>query len=54
MSKQRKMAKKNYQFINEDTVYERLTELYEYINNFPDGMMAAAVRNEINYLESLT
>ena len=48
-----KSTKKNFNFINEEKLYDRLSELYEYIENFPEGMMAGAVKNEIEYLESL-
>ncbi len=48
-----KIRKKEFTFINEEKVYDRLSELYEYIENFPEGMMAGAVKNEIEYLESL-
>ena len=49
-----KIAKKNFSFMNEEKLYNRLKELYEYITNFPEGIMADAARNEIEYLESLT
>lgn len=48
-----KIAKKNYMYINEEKLYKRLSELYEYIENFPEGLMANAARSEIEYLESL-
>lgn len=32
---------------------DRLFELYEYLQNFPDGIMANAVKKEIKYLEHL-
>ncbi len=53
MSKQMKIAKKNKIFINEEKVYDRLSELYEYVNNFPKGEITDAAKNEIKYLESL-
>lgn len=39
--------------IPSETMYDRLDELYEYLENFPDGELSTAVRNEIAYLESL-
>lgn len=38
---------------NEEYIIDRLEELREYLRNFPDGIMASAVRNEISRLEAL-
>ena len=39
--------------IPSERVYERLEELHAYIENFPEGEIASAAREEIAYLESL-
>ena len=40
----------SFRLPNEEQLLSRLEELYEYLRNFPDGMMAAAARNEIEQL----
>lgn len=32
---------------------DRLDELYEYLENFPESALSVAVQHEIEYLESL-
>lgn len=39
--------------IPSERAYERLDELNAYIEKFPEGELASAVREEIAYLESL-
>lgn len=36
-----------------EKILDRLEELYDYLENFPDSKLSSAVRNEIVYLESL-
>lgn len=46
-------ARITFNIPDEEYIIDRLEELREYLRNFPDGMMASAVRNEIARLEAL-
>lgn len=39
--------------INEEKVHERIRELEDFLDNFPDSTMAPSVRKELEYLLSL-
>lgn len=39
--------------IPSEKMYDRLEELYTYLDNFPDSKLSSAIREEISYLESL-
>lgn len=39
--------------LNEERICDRLDELYQYLENFPESKLATAFRDEIAYLESL-
>ena len=38
---------------NEERIIDRMEQLHEYLTNFPDGLGAAAARNELQHLESI-
>lgn len=40
-------------WFNEELVYDRLFELYEYLENLPNGWYAPIARKEIEMLERL-
>lgn len=46
-------ARITFNIPNEEYITDRLEELREYLRNFPDGIMAQAVRNEISRLEAM-
>lgn len=39
--------------LNEERIFDRLEELQEYLENFPESKLTHAVENEIKYLQSL-
>ena len=38
---------------NEERIIDRIEQLREYLDNFPDGLGAAAARNELQRLENI-
>lgn len=38
---------------NGEQIYDRLEELYGYLQNFPQSELSTAIQNEIDYLEDL-
>lgn len=38
---------------NEERIIDRIEQLREYLDNFPDGLCAAAVKNELQWLENI-
>ena len=38
--------------INMERAHDRLLELYEFLNSFPESKLVPAVKNEIWYLEN--
>lgn len=43
----------SFRLPNEEQLLFRLEELREYLQNFPNGIMATAARNEIERLEKI-
>lgn len=39
--------------MNIERILDRIYELYQYMDNFPDSALIKAVENEIEYLEKL-
>ena len=38
---------------DEEKIIERIEQLREYLDNFPDGLCAAAAKNELQRLENI-